>query len=70
MVLTNEYEQNCVWKEKGSPSVVVGQVGEPPHVAYSDREADAGEDKLPLGTPLLPDIFVLYHLEKQRHIVE
>ena len=47
--LTDEEQENGVGYEEGTTTVLVGEVGEAPDVADADREADAGEDELPLG---------------------
>ena len=52
--LTDEKQQDCVGDEKGAASVLVGEVGEAPDVADADGEADAREDELPLGAPVVP----------------
>ena len=51
--LADEQEEDEVGQEEGPAAVLVGQVGEPPHVADADGEADAGEDELPLRAPVV-----------------
>ena len=57
--LTDEEQEDGVGNEKGAAAVLVGEVGEAPHVADADREADAREDELPLGAPVVPLDLVL-----------
>ena len=69
--LTDEEQEDCVGDEKGAASVLVCEVGEAPDVADADGEADAREDELPLGAPVVPlrpVILVVIILAAQRRV--
>ena len=53
-LFTDEEEEDGVGDEECAAAVLVGEVGEAPDVADADGEADAREDELPLGAPVVP----------------
>ena len=53
-LFTDKEEEDGVGDEEGAAAVLVGEVGEAPDVADADGEADAREDELPLGAPVVP----------------
>ena len=42
--------------EASIPPVPVGELWEPPDIANTHAESDAGEDELPLAAPVLPGL--------------
>ena len=45
--LPDEEQNDEIWNEEGSPSILVGQLGKSPHISNSHGEANTGEYELP-----------------------
>lgn len=53
--------------EQLTASVLVAQVGEPPHIAEAHTEADDGQEEVELAAPLLPLPLFALHFDFVRH---